>query len=260
MSYRTTGGTGKEFRTNKLPPTGRIQEKSKGEISSQSICQTHHLEFSLEPILAEQCLCHQEGLWVSDWPDTPPKLTPLPLNLRLQAMWQSSLPRSPYSAALHQGAAAAVAAKSLQPCLTLCDPIDGSPPGSPIPEILQARKLAWVAISFFDAWKWKVKVKSLSPAWLLATPWTAAYQALPSMGFSRQGYWSGVPLPWCPFPIKSLVLSVCVSPQTAILPSWGSFSLDGFGHCLLYSVTNLHPQFFHSIRSNPLNLFVTSTV
>ena len=129
-------------------------------------------------------------------------------------MWQSSLPRSPYSAALHQGAAAAVAAKSLQPCLTLCDPIDGSPPGPPIPEILQARKLAWVAISFFDAWKWKVKVKSLSPAWLLATPWTAAYQALPSMGFSRQGYWSGVPLPWCPFPIKSLVLSVCVSPQT----------------------------------------------
>ena len=73
--------------------------------------------------------------------------------------------------------AAAAAAKSLQSCLTLCNPIDGSPPGSPIPGILQARTLEWVAISFSNAWKWKVKVKSLSRAWLLATPWTAAYQA-----------------------------------------------------------------------------------
>ena len=86
-------------------------------------------------------------------------------------------------------------AKSLQLCLTLCNPIDGSPPGSPIPGILQARTLGWVAISFFNAWKWKVKVKSLSRVWLLAIPWTAAYQAPPSMGFSRQEYWSGVPLP-----------------------------------------------------------------
>ena len=89
----------------------------------------------------------------------------------------------------------AAAAKSLQSCLTLCDPIDGSPPGSPVPGILQARTLERVAISFSNAWKWKVKVKSLSPVWLLATPWTAAYQAPPSMGFSRQEYWSGVPLP-----------------------------------------------------------------
>ena len=80
-------------------------------------------------------------------------------------------------------------AKSLQSCPTLCDPINGSPPGSPIPGILQARTLEWVAISFSSAWKWKVKVKSLSPVWLLETPWTAAYQALPSMGFSRQEYW-----------------------------------------------------------------------
>ena len=87
------------------------------------------------------------------------------------------------------------AAKSLQSCPTLCDPIDGSPPGSPIPGILQGRTLEWVAIAFSNAWKWKVKVKSLSRAWLLATPWTAAYQAPPSMGFSRQEYWSGVPLP-----------------------------------------------------------------
>ena len=90
---------------------------------------------------------------------------------------------------------AAANAKSLQSCPTLCDPIDGSPPGSPIPGILQARTLEWVAISFSNAWKWKVKVKSLSPVWLLATPWTAAHQASPSMGFSRQEYWSKVPLP-----------------------------------------------------------------
>ena len=91
--------------------------------------------------------------------------------------------------------AAAAAAKSLQLCLTLCDPIDGSPPGSPVPGILQARILEWVAISFSNAWKWKVKVKSLSRVRLLAIPWTAAHQAPPSMGFSRQRYWSGVPLP-----------------------------------------------------------------
>ena len=90
---------------------------------------------------------------------------------------------------------AAAAAKLLQLCPTLCDPIDGSPPGSSVPGILQARILEWVAISFPNAWKWKVKVKSLSHAWLLATSWTTAYQALPSMGFFRQEYWSGVPLP-----------------------------------------------------------------
>ena len=89
----------------------------------------------------------------------------------------------------------AAAAKSLQSCPTLCDPIDGSPPGSPAPGILQARTLEWVAISFSDAWKWKVKVNLLSRVRLIATPWTAAYQAPPSMGVSRQEYWSGVPLP-----------------------------------------------------------------
>ena len=80
---------------------------------------------------------------------------------------------------------AAAAAKSLQSCLTLCDPIDGSPPSSPVPGILQARTLGWVATSFSNVWKWKVKVKSLSRVWLLATTWTAVYQAPPSMGFSR---------------------------------------------------------------------------
>ena len=80
----------------------------------------------------------------------------------------------------------AAAAKSLQSCPILCDPIDGSQPGSPVPGILQARTLEWVAISFSNAWKWKVKVKSLSCVWLLATSWTAAHQAPPLMGFSGQ--------------------------------------------------------------------------
>ena len=93
-------------------------------------------------------------------------------------------------------AAATAAAKSLQLCPSLCDPIDGSPPGSPVPGILQARTLEWVAISFSNAWKWKLKVKSLSHVWLLATLWTAAYQAPPSMGFSRQEYWSGGGASW----------------------------------------------------------------
>ena len=74
----------------------------------------------------------------------------------------------------------------------LCNPIDSSPPGSPVPGILQARTLEWVAISFSNAGKWKVKVESLSCVWFLATPWTAAYQAPPPMGFSRKEYWSGV--------------------------------------------------------------------
>ena len=90
--------------------------------------------------------------------------------------------------------AAAAAAQLLQSCPTLCDPIDGSLPGSAIPGILQARTVEWVAISFSNAWNWKVKVKSLSHVWLLATPWTAAYQAPLSMGFSKQEYWNGMPL------------------------------------------------------------------
>ena len=95
---------------------------------------------------------------------------------------------------LWQKVTATAAAKSLQSCPILCDPRDGSSSGSPVPEILQARTLEWVAVSFSNAWKWKVKVKSLSHVQLLATPWTAAYQAPPSMGFPRQEYWSGVPL------------------------------------------------------------------
>ena len=111
---------------------------------------------------------------------------------------------------------AAATAKLLQSCPTLCDRIDGSPPGSPVPGILQARTLEWVAISFSNAWKWKVKVKSLSHVRLLVTPWTAAYQAPPSMGFSRQEYWNGVPLPspisGYPEPIQALGRNSCPKP------------------------------------------------
>ena len=89
----------------------------------------------------------------------------------------------------------AASAKSLQLRLTLCDPKDGSPPGSPVPEIPQARTLEWVAISFSNAWKWKMKVKLLSRVRPSATPWSVAFQAPLSMGFSRQEHWSGVPLP-----------------------------------------------------------------
>ena len=86
-------------------------------------------------------------------------------------------------------------AKLLQLCPTFCSSMDYSPPGSTVPGIFQARVLECVAISFSNAWKWKVQVKSLSRVQLFATPWTAAHQAPPSMGFSRQEYWSGVPLP-----------------------------------------------------------------
>ena len=102
---------------------------------------------------------------------------------------------------------------------TLCDAIDGSPPGSLFPGILKARTLEWVAISFSNAWKWKVKVKSLSCVRLLATPWTAVYQAPPSMGFSRQEYWSGLPLPSpC-----SLQLFVQNNPPTGSIPRFHYF-------------------------------------
>ena len=105
-------------------------------------------------------------------------------------------------------AATAAAAKLIQSCPTLCNPIDGSPLGSSIPGILQARILERGASSFSNAWKWKVKVKSLSRAQLWATPWTVAYHAPPSMEFSRQEYWSGVPLP-SPMNLIMWVLKKC---------------------------------------------------
>ena len=118
--------------------------------------------------------------------------------------------------------AAAAAAKSLQSWQTLCDPIDGSPPGSAIPGILQVRTLEWVAISFSNAGKWKVKVKSLSGVRLFVTPWTAAHQAPPSMGLSRQEYWSGLPLP-SPFSLLELSISLCIAFPSGF--QWTSVTL-----------------------------------
>ena len=125
--------------------------------------------------------------WLSDWTELE-----LPWQVTLCFSVSFCVELSTKDCALRYAAAAA---KSLQLCPTLCDPIDGSPPGSSIPGILQARTLEWIAISFPNAGKWKVKVKSLSCARLVATPWTTAHQASPSMGFSRQEYWSGLPLP-----------------------------------------------------------------
>ena len=113
------------------------------------------------------------------------------------SIWMCVPHRACTSSLLSPAAAAAAAAKSLQPCPTLCDPMDCSLPGFFVHGILQARTLEWVAISFSNAWKWKVKVKSLSRVRLFATPWTAAYQAPPSMGFSRQQYFSPLVAPKC---------------------------------------------------------------
>ena len=121
-----------------------------------------------------------------------PLLVPLFLLLHLLLQYSPLLPAFLLEESFWPPAAAA-AAKSLQLCSTVCDPRDGSPPGFAVPGILQARTLEWVAIAFSNAWKWKLKVKSLSCVRLLATPWTIAHQAPPSMGFSRQEYWSGVP-------------------------------------------------------------------
>ena len=137
--------------------------------------------------------------------------------------------------------AAAAAAASLQSCPTLCNPIDRSPPASPVLGILQARSLEWVAISFSNAWKWKVKVKWLSRVRLLATPWSVAHQAPLSMGFSRQEYWSGVPLPspkrWLDLPrsrASTTVGSACMMGQNSemiwsrLMNEW---LLIGPAHC-----------------------------
>ena len=111
------------------------------------------------------CVCSVVSNSVTPW--TVAHQAPLFMGFLKQEYW-SGLPFPP---PIPLYAAAAAAAKSLQSCLTLCDPIDGSPPGSPVPGILKARTLEWVAIFFSNAWKWKVKVKSLSCVWLLATLW-----------------------------------------------------------------------------------------
>ena len=147
---------------------------------------------------------------------------------------------------IHLGSHAcfAAAAKSLQSSPTLCDPIDVSPCVSPVPGILQARTLEWVAISLSNAWKWKVRVKSLSHVQLLTTPWTAAHQAPLSMGFSRQEYWSGLPLP---SPMPALVppnfkSSTKLFFHTIELKSYSALgSLQALrGHCTIIITKCIH--------------------
>ena len=128
----------------------------------------------------------------------------------------------------------AAAVKSLQSCPTLCNPIDSSPLGSVVPGILQARTLEWVAISFSNAWKWKVKMKLLSHVQLFTTPWTAAYQAPPSMGFSRQEYWSGVPL----LSLKTLTVGNCKIRTVLSAKGWMETNL---GYCYLYLMLRVYP-------------------
>ena len=162
--------------------------------------------------LVIKCACMLSCVQLLETPWTIAHPAPLSMDFSRQEHW-SGFPFSPPGNLPDQGIITAspalaggfftteppgnltAAAKSLQSCTTLCNPIDGSPPDSPVPGILQARTLEWVAMSFSNAGKWKVKVKSLSRIRLLATPWTAAYQAPLSMGFSRQEYWSAVPLP-----------------------------------------------------------------
>ena len=140
--------------------------------------------------------------------------------------------------------AAAAAAKSIHSCPTLCNPIDGSPPGSPVPGILQARTLEWVAISFSNAWKWKEKVKSLSRV-RLVTPWTAAYQAPLFLGFSRQEHWNGLPFPspvhesekwkWSHSVVSDSEQPHGLQPTRLLHPRDFPGKITGVGcHCLLF--------------------------
>ena len=156
-----------------------------------------------------------------------------------------------------RGCCYCAAAKSHQSGLTLCNLIDGSPTGSSVPGILQARTLEWVAISFSNAWKWKVKVKSLSHVWLLATRWTVAYQAPLSMGFSRQEYWSGLPLPSPTLGVRSQQMSVgtlkySTNIQTVAMPLPGHLTS---GHALARSqISQVHSCLFLQHLSNSSQL------
>ena len=163
------------------------------------------------------------------WSKSGKKFIPLSRELLISSQWKSlSLVQlyvtpwnSPWNSpgqntGLGSHSLLQVVAKWLQSCPTLCNPIDSSPPGSSVPGILQARTLEWVAISFSHAWKWKLKVKSLSCVRLFKTPWTVAYQPPPSMGFSRQEYWSGLPLP-SPLPSPGDLLNPGIEPRSPTL-------------------------------------------
>ena len=154
-------------------------------------------------------------------------------------------------------------AKSLQLYPTLCDPRDGSPPGSPVPGILQARTLEWVAISFSNAWKWKVKGKSLSHVRLLATPWTTAYQAPPSMGFSRQVYWSGMPLPSPRIPYFTVIFVIPLLKEEVVTLNTSKIKL--LSRKLIHTVhlpmcTYIHTHTHIHLPLHTLHKYLTSMI
>ena len=122
--------------------------------------------------LSFQCFMHGNSLFFSEWKNIQPREGMVRVNWKA---WHSNFFESCSNSCSHLIISAATAAKTLQSCPTLCDPIDGSPRGSPVPGILQARTLEWVAISSSNAWKWKVKVESLSRVRPSAIPWTAAF-------------------------------------------------------------------------------------
>ena len=184
-------------------------------------------------VITTQCDTLTTASWETKHQKYLPKPFPTPSP---QKLWNHK------GLSFQAAAAAAAAAKSLQSCPILCDSIDGSPPGSPVPGILQARTLGWVAISFSNAWKWKMKVKSLSHARLLATPWTAAYQAPPSMGFSRQEYWSGVPSPSLHFKLPTCYSAIDIGWQHLLVqdrpvPLFVSKVLLEYNHTFISSRT-----------------------
>ena len=151
-------------------------------------------------------------------------------------------------------AAAAAAAKSLQSCPTVW-PHRRQPTSLPVPGILQARTLEWVAISFSNAWKWKGKVKSLSHVGLLATPWAAAHQAPPSMGFSRREHWSGVPSP-SPLVLPRDMKNIQTN-RKAYHSRTGELTLQSYHlHILIhrFTVVLIKISFFLSMRTNEVIL------
>ena len=129
----------------------------------------------------------------------------------------------------------------------LCNLMDSSPPGSQISGILQARTLEWIVISFSSAWEWKVKLKSLSHVRLFKTPWTVAYHAPPSVGFSRQEYWCGFPLP-----SPSCVFSGLIYSVLDLLISWYSSKsplCPGVSFLFLWMVP-IHKQTDNNVASH----------
>ena len=137
-----------------------------------------------------------------------------PSKLVTPGKWAPTLIHIPLACTSVEWVAAAAAAKSLQSCLTLCDPIDSCPPGSPVPGILQARTLEWVAISFSNTWKWKIKVKLLSSCLTPSDPMDCS-----PTGFSVHGIFQARVLEWVAI-VFSHWMGWADANQKQSLPPW----------------------------------------